>query len=51
MQLTYSYVFRIILSKKTGLNVGGKTPTLLLNPFCSNVAKQDARFVARFTKV
>ena len=33
---------------RTGLNVGGKRATLHFNSFCSNVAKQGARFCCPF---
>ena len=34
---------------KTGLNVGGKMRNIPFNTFCSNAAKQLARFCCRFT--
>ena len=40
--------FNNLISCKTGLNVGGKRATPLFNLFCSNDAKQAARFCCSF---
>ena len=50
MQLTYSYVFRVTLSKNRDLNVDGKRLHCFSTRFAAMLQNKMHVFVARFTE-